>query len=109
MDPHQIESIILLRINAVSWIRIRIRIKVISWIRFRIRIKVISWIRILIILKMTSKNVWKMSLFEHFFKVLSLYLEVWIRIRNRTKEKVGFASGCASALKWQAGSASASK
>jgi hypothetical protein len=46
--------------------RIRIRINVISWIR--IRIEVISCIRIRIRtnLKMTSQNVWKISLFEHF-------------------------------------------
>ncbi len=43
--------------------RIRIRIKVISWIRIRKRIN----------LQMASQNVWNMSLFEHFFKVLSLY------------------------------------
>jgi hypothetical protein len=30
---------------------------------------------------MTSQNVWNMSLFEHFFKVLSLYFEVRIQIR----------------------------
>ncbi len=28
------------------------------------------------------QNVWNMSLFEHFFKVLSLYLEARIRIRT---------------------------
>jgi hypothetical protein len=44
--------------------RIRIRIKVISWIPNRIRIN----------LQMTCQNVWIMSLFEHFFKGLSLYL-----------------------------------
>ncbi len=34
---------------------------------------------------MISQNVWNMSLFEHFFKVLSLYLEalIWIRIHIR--------------------------
>ncbi len=53
-------------LEARIWVRIRI--KVISWIR----------IRILINLQMTSQNVWNltmeycMSLFEHFFKVLSL-------------------------------------
>ncbi len=34
---------------------------------------------------MTSQNVWTMSLFEHFFKILSLYLEARIRIRSRIK------------------------
>jgi hypothetical protein len=37
-------------------------------------------------LQMTSQNVWNMSLFEHFFKVLSLYLEARIRVRIRIKE-----------------------
>jgi hypothetical protein len=32
-------------------------------------------------LQVTNQNVWNMSLFEHFFKVLSLYFEVKIRIR----------------------------
>jgi hypothetical protein len=32
---------------------------------------------------MTSQNIWNMSLFEHFFKGLSLYLEARIRIRIR--------------------------
>ncbi len=36
-------------------------------------------------LQMTSQNVWNMSLFEHFFKVLSLYLEARILIRTRIK------------------------
>jgi hypothetical protein len=43
--------------------KIRIRIKLISWTRLRIRI---------ITLQMTSQRVWHMSLFKHFFKVLSL-------------------------------------
>jgi hypothetical protein len=64
---------------ALSWIWILIRIKVISWIRIRInlqiRIKVISWFRIRINLQMMSQNVRNRSLFEHFSKVLSLYLE----------------------------------
>ncbi len=45
------------------------------------RIKVISWIWIRINLQMLSQNVLNMSLFEHFFKVLNLYLEARIRIR----------------------------
>jgi hypothetical protein len=49
------------------------------------RIKTISWIRIN--LQMTSQNVWNMSLFEHFFKVLRHYLETMFRIR--IEEKVG--------------------
>jgi hypothetical protein len=35
---------------------------------------------------MTSQNAWKMSLFEHFFKVLSLYLEARIRIRIKVRK-----------------------
>ncbi len=59
-DPHQIER----------YDTIRIHINVIIWIRIRIRIKVLNWIRIRINLQITSRKVWKMSLFEHFFKVL---------------------------------------
>jgi hypothetical protein len=44
-----------------------------------------SWIRIRIILQITSQNVWNMSLFEHFFKALSLYWEAKIRIRISDK------------------------
>jgi hypothetical protein len=42
-----------------------------------------SWSRISfrISLQMAVHNVLKITLFEHFFKVLSLYLEAWIRIR----------------------------
>jgi hypothetical protein len=47
-----------------------------------------SYIGIRIILQMTSQNVWKMSLFEHFFEVLSLYLEARIRIRIRIRIEV---------------------
>jgi hypothetical protein len=63
-------------------IRIRFRIKVISWIRNQIRIRNN--------LQLTSKNVWNMSLFEHFFKSFSLYLEarIWIRIRIRVKSRI---------------------
>ncbi len=39
----------------------------ISWIQNRIRIR--------INMQITSQNVWNMSLFEHFFKGLSLYLD----------------------------------
>jgi hypothetical protein len=53
--------------------------------RIQIRFKVISWIWIRISLQMTSQNVWNMSLFEHFFKVLSLFLEARIRIRIEVK------------------------
>ncbi len=59
-------------------IRIRIRIKVISLIRIRIHIN----------LQMTTQNVWKMSLFEHFFKGLSLYLEAKIRIRVKSRIRI---------------------
>ncbi len=64
-----------------AWIHIKLKG------RIRIRIKVISWIRIRISLQMASQNVWNMSLFEHFFKVLILYLEARIRIRIRNKVK----------------------
>jgi hypothetical protein len=75
-----------------AWIRItlkgmiRICITVISCIRIRNR--VISWIRMCINLQMTSLNVWNMSLFEHLFKVLSLYLEARIRIRIKVKSRI---------------------
>jgi hypothetical protein len=77
-DPYQIK------------IRIRIRIKVISSIRKQIRIR--------ITLQMTSQNVWNVSLFEHFFKDLSLYLEarIWIQIRIRTRIKKKLESGSTS-------------
>ncbi len=48
----------------------------------------ICWIRIRIYLQLTSKNVWNMRLFEHFFKVLSLYLETGIRIRIKEKSRI---------------------
>ncbi len=62
-----------------------IRIKVKG--RIRIRIKVTSRIRIRISLQIRNQNVWNMSLFEHFFKGLSLYLEAKIRIWIRFKVK----------------------
>jgi hypothetical protein len=49
--------------------------KLISQIRIRIHINVTSWIRIRIHVQITIHKVWNMSLFEHFFKHLSLYLE----------------------------------
>ncbi len=52
--------------------------QMISWIWIRIRIKV----------QMTSQTVRKMSLFEHFFKVLSLYLEARIRIQIKVKGRI---------------------
>jgi hypothetical protein len=54
---------------------------------------------------MTIHNVWEMSLFDHFFKVLSLYLEARIRIRTKVKGRIG--SGSASKL--QAGTCTAKK
>jgi hypothetical protein len=51
-----------------------------------------SYIGIRIILQMTSQNVWKMSLFEHFFEVLSLYLEagirIWIKVKGRIRIRI---------------------
>jgi hypothetical protein len=78
------------RIKLKGRIWICIRINVLSWIRIciRIRTKVISWIRIRIDLQKTNQNVWNMSLFEYFFKVLSLYLEARLRIRSRICIKV---------------------
>jgi hypothetical protein len=67
------------KLRPVLWIQIRIKLK--GRIRIRIHINVISWIRVN--LQMTSQNVWKMSLFEHFVKVLSLYLKPRIRIQIR--------------------------
>ncbi len=70
------------------------QIKIRIWIRIRIRIKVISWIRICIDLQITIQNVRNISLFEHFSKGYSLYLEariwIWIRIRIpiRVKSRV---------------------
>jgi hypothetical protein len=49
--------------------------------RIRVGIELIGWIRIRITLQITSKTIWNMSLFELFFKVLSLYLEARVRIR----------------------------
>ena len=71
-------------------LRIRIRIKVKGRIRIRIRIKVKSWIRIQICnnSQATSLNVWSMSIFEHFFKVLSLYLQDRIQIRIKVKCRI---------------------
>ena len=71
------------------WIQVRIRIKlkgrirmhiyVIIWIRIRNRIKVINWIRIRnprphkLADDKPKCTVWKMSLFEKFFKVVRSY------------------------------------
>jgi hypothetical protein len=72
-----------------AWIGIKLKVRI--WIRIRILIKVISWIRIRIRisinLQITSLNISNICLFEHFFKVLSLYLEARIRIRIRIKVK----------------------
>ncbi len=54
---------------------------------------------------MTSQNLWNMSLFEHFFKVLSLYLKARIRIWILIKMK-GTRVGSGSAAKWNVVSAS---
>jgi hypothetical protein len=81
-DPHQFGNLDLHQIKIMIWSRIRIRIKVISWIQNRI------WISIN--LQMTSQNVWHMSLIEHFFKALSLYLvaRIWIQICIRVKSRI---------------------
>jgi hypothetical protein len=52
------------------------------------RIIVKSWIWIRIFLQMTRKNVWDMRIFEHFFKVMSLYSEAWIRIRIKVNGRI---------------------
>ncbi len=75
-----------------AWIRITLK----DGIRIRIHIRVISWIRIRINLQMTSQNVWKKSLFEHWFKALSLYLEARFGSRTASKWKVGSRSVSAS-------------
>ncbi len=59
-------------------------------LRIRIHIKLKGRIRIRINFQMTSQNVWNMSLFEHFLKVLTLYF--W---------KLGSESGPASTSKIQ--------
>jgi hypothetical protein len=46
------------------------------------------WIRIRNNKQMTSQNVWNMSLFKNFFKVLSLYLKARIRIRFKVKGRI---------------------
>ncbi len=86
----------------VLWIRIsiklkgRIRICIKLKGRIRIRIKVISWIRIRINLQMTSQNVWNMSLFWHFFKVL-IWAFIWkLGSGSASTRMVGYGS------KWQA-------
>jgi hypothetical protein len=58
----------------------------VSWIW--IRDTMISWIRIRIHLQMTNLNVWNISLFGHFFKVLSLYLEARSRIRIKVTKRI---------------------
>ncbi len=81
MDPHHVSNLDPHPDQHLQQIKIRIqiRVKVISWIRNRIRIN----------LQMTSQNVWNMSLCEHYFKGLSLYLDarIWIRIRSRIRVK----------------------
>jgi hypothetical protein len=67
-------------------LRIRIRIKMKG--RIRLCIKKISWIRIRINMQTPSQNVWNMSLFEHFFRVFSFYLEAGIRIRIKVKGRI---------------------
>jgi hypothetical protein len=74
--------------------RIRIRIKVMSW--SRIRVKVISWIRIpiRINLQMTSQNEWKMSLFEHIFKISSLFWKLGSRHGSASCALNSYGSEC---------------
>jgi hypothetical protein len=45
-------------------------------------------IRIRINLQKASQNVWNMSLFEHFFKVLSLFIEARIRIKVKGRLRI---------------------
>ncbi len=84
LHPHQIKIRPWIRIWIRLWICIWIRIKVRCWIRNRIRIR--------INLQKTSQNVWNMSLFEHLFKGLILYLEasiwIWIRIHFWVKSQI---------------------
>ncbi len=78
-------------VKAVLWIRIRIKFQG----RIRIRINVIRWIRIHIHIHQSDKldqfaddKQNERSLFEHFFKVLSLYLEAKIRIRSKVTSRI---------------------
>jgi hypothetical protein len=57
-------------------------------IRIRIPITVISWIQICNNLQITSHNVWKMCLLEHFLMVLRLYSGARTRIRIKVKGRV---------------------
>jgi hypothetical protein len=50
--------------------------------------KMISGTRICINLQNTSQNLWNMSPFKHFSKVLSLYMEARIEVRIRIRIKV---------------------
>jgi hypothetical protein len=68
----------------VLWIRIKVN----SWIRIRLKVISRNRIRIRINLQMTDQNILNMSLFEHFLKGLSLYLEARIRIRIRIRMRI---------------------
>ncbi len=62
----------------------------------------IIWIRFRINLQMTSQHEWHMSLFEHFLKSLSHYLEaririqIHIRVKSRIRITYIYGSGSAS-------------
>jgi hypothetical protein len=47
----------------------------------QIKIRIRIWIRIRLNFQIKSQNAWNTSLFEHFFKSLSPYLEAGIQIR----------------------------
>ncbi len=67
---------------SVLWLLIRIRIILVTWIRIRIRIRIKTYklnpepdLDKLQFADVKPKcMVWNMSIFEHFFKVLSLFL-----------------------------------
>jgi hypothetical protein len=59
-----------------------------SWIWIRIQLITLMRIRIRNNLQITRQNVRNKSLFEHFFKVLSLYMEARIRIRIKMKGRI---------------------
>jgi hypothetical protein len=55
-----------------------------------LQLKVIGWIRNHINFQMTGQNVLYLSLFEHFFKCLSLNVQamIWIQIRIMVKSRI---------------------
>jgi hypothetical protein len=67
-------------------------------VRIRIKLKGTRRIRTCLNLQMKSQKIWHMSQFEHFFNILSLYLEA--RIQIRIKVTIRSKSGYGSASTW---------